>query len=170
MAFFNNKMHTLEQLEELYWEMEAPKFFSFCGILDSIKVIDEGHHVVSFIDHSIENRITWVIKNQIAVHLGSRIKLLIKYTNPGCVNQPVLDVGDSVFDVKTTMVYFPCLELKYIENDDFVCGFLDDEKQKPVKINGQTTMIRPNRIAIALETDPQGLQDLLLQDQVSLSI
>ena len=92
---------------------------------------------------------------------------MIKYTNPGCVNQPVLDVGDSVFDVKTTMVYFPRLELKYIENDDFVCGFLDDEKEKQVKINGQTTMIRPHRIAIALETDPQGLQELLLQDQVS---
>ena len=67
------------------------------------------------------------------------------------------------------MVFFPRLELKYIENDDFVCGFLDDEKQKPVKINGQTTMIRPHRIAIALETDPKGLQDLLLQDQVSIS-
>ena len=65
------------------------------------------------------------------------------------------------------MVYFPRLELKYIENDDFVCGFLDDEKEKQVKINGQTTMIRPHRIAIALETDPQGLQELLLQDQVS---
>lgn len=49
MAFFNNKMHTLEKLEELYWEMENPKSFSFCGILDSIKVIDEGHHVVSII-------------------------------------------------------------------------------------------------------------------------
>ena len=102
------------------------------------------------------------------MHLGSRINLLIKYTNPGCVNEPVLDVGDSVFDVKTTMVYFPALELKYIENDDFVCGFVNDEKEISTKINGQTSMIRPNRVAIALETDPLGIQELLLQDQVRL--
>ena len=47
MAYFNNKIHTLEQLEELYWEMNNPKFFSFCGLLESIDVVDEARNVVS---------------------------------------------------------------------------------------------------------------------------
>ncbi len=83
------------------------------------------------------------------------------------MNLPVLDVGDSIFDVKTTLVFFPCLELKYIENDEFVCGFYNDEFQKPFQIDGKSTLIRPNRVAIALETDPKGVHDLLFQDKVS---
>lgn len=47
MAYFNNKIHTLEQLEELYWEMNTPKLFSFCGLLESIDVVDEARNVVS---------------------------------------------------------------------------------------------------------------------------
>ena len=47
MAYFNNKIHTLEQLEELYWEMNTPKLFSFCGLLESIDVVDEVRNVVS---------------------------------------------------------------------------------------------------------------------------
>ena len=56
--------------------------------------------------------------------------------------------------------------MKYIENDDFVCGFFNDEFEKPFLVDGITKMIRPNRIAIALDTSSNGIHDLLLQDQV----
>ena len=54
MAYFNNKIHTLEQLEELYWEMNTPKFFSFCGLLESIDVVDEARNVVSKVSSPLD--------------------------------------------------------------------------------------------------------------------
>ena len=94
---------------------------------------------------------------------------MVEYINPGCVNYPLLDAGDSEFDVKTTVIFFPYLEMKYIENDDFVCGFFNDEFEKPFLVDGVTKMIRPNRIAIALDTSSKGIHDLLFQDQVGSS-
>ena len=49
MALYDGKIHNLEQLEESYWDMSLPKCFSFCGILESISVIDEVRHIVSTI-------------------------------------------------------------------------------------------------------------------------
>ena len=87
--------------------------------------------------------------------------------NDGCANHTVLDVGDSIYDIKTTVVFLPNLELKYIENDDFVCGFYNDEVEKPFMKNGKTEMIRPYRVVIALDTSTEAIEELLLQDQVS---
>ena len=102
------------------------------------------------------------------MHLGSRINLVVEYMNDGCANHTVLDVGDSIYDIKTTVVFLPSLELKYIENDDFVCGFYNDDFLKPFIVNGKTEMIRPNRVVIALDTSTEAIEELLLQDQVSL--
>ena len=87
--------------------------------------------------------------------------------NDGCANHTVLDVGDSIYDIKTTVVFLPSLELKYIENDDFVCGFYNDDFLKPFIVNGKTEMIRPNRVVLALDTSSEAIEELLLQDQVS---
>ena len=76
MAYFNGKIYSLDQLEQFYWDMELPKCFSFCGILESITVIDEVRQIVSnitpppifcciLIEYSEPNTGSSGIKNQL---------------------------------------------------------------------------------------------------------
>ena len=166
MPFYNNQFKSLEELEQDYYQLKAPKVFSFAGILARYCVpmdrSDNGSR-----EHEFE------------AHLGTRMTLVVTYEVPNDSENPDLDgyfYDPRTFlpdrdEVATCLIFMPRLELIFVENDKLYCTFAGGSELKgKMIIDGHQQAIGPNRVVYRVDASAYALERFMLHKTVSKSL
>ena len=160
MAYYNNRITTLDELMSDCSTGNHPKVFSFLGVMED--------HVYWGPNENNPGRHEF----EMILQNGTKSRLRVLY-NTGLDQHNVYDErffddSELLFYPKGSLIFLPRLDLLYIEKDSLFCQFLggDEVHGNMYHEHDGVTKIGPNRVMICLETTPSQIAAFVTNNQV----
>ena len=192
MAFFKNRIVTLDELLNLTFDGKGPDEFSFFGIIDKqTSEIDEKHPNL--------------VHHDLILHDGSGARLHVQYLSgyddETQYDDRIVDDSECPFFPKATTCFLPRLQILYAEDDNIICNFkggdaitckmlenpTPNQKEELIKRRkleqtcgeriepsaGSKRKIRrigSNRVCLILEMHPSSIYEFLCKNEVNFGL
>ena len=167
MAFYNNSIFTIENLMDDSLEGNAPRVFSFLGVIDD--------HTMEQQDLQHPDRLVF----NLIMHLGTKARLRLVYIAGSDLyneyDDRILDDNHCIYYPKGSLLFLPRLDVLYVEGDTLFCQFLGGNERKgfmnarqlPNELPKQPAeKIGENRVMLLLDINPSSIEEFLQKQKV----